>query len=62
MAEAIEFERYEYFENELYGLECFQCGSCTYICPAGRPLMQTFKRAKTEALLNKRAKAKGGKS
>ncbi|MBU1537257.1 electron transport complex subunit RsxC [Myxococcota bacterium] len=25
---------------------CFECGSCTYVCPAGRPLVQFFQLAK----------------
>ena len=49
------------FEKKLYGLECIQCGSCTYICPAKRPLMQTFKQAKSEILARKRAQAGGKK-
>ena len=45
---------YERYEKKLHGLECVQCGSCTFACPAKRPLMQTFKQAKAEIMANKR--------
>ena len=47
--------------KKLYGLECIQCGCCSYICPAKRPLTQTFMRTKAEIMARKRAEA-GGKS
>ena len=28
--------------------ECIECGSCAYACPAHRPLVQHFRRAKAE--------------
>ena len=46
------------YEKKLYGLECIQCGSCTFICPAKRPLMQVFKQAKAEIAAAK--KREGG--
>ena len=61
MAEAATAGDYERFEQKLYGLECIQCGSCTYVCPAKRPLMQTFKQAKSEIQARKRAEAGGKK-
>ena len=36
---------------------CIACGSCTYICPAKRPLTQTFKQTKAEILAERRAAA-----
>ncbi|MCQ2506199.1 MAG: electron transport complex subunit RsxC [Lachnospiraceae bacterium] len=42
------------YENDLYGLECIACGSCTYVCPAKRPLVQYFKTAKAEILLERK--------
>ncbi len=45
----------ERYEKKLYGLECISCGSCTWVCPAKRPLMQTFKDAKS-AILSARRK------
>lgn len=32
--------------NKLNGLECIECGCCTYVCPAKRPLTQNFKMMK----------------
>ena len=52
---------YERYENKLKGLECIQCGSCTFICPAKRPLMQILKQAKSEITARKRAAAGGKK-
>jgi multimeric flavodoxin WrbA len=36
---------------------CIACGSCTFICPARRPLMQLFKQTKAEILAERRAAA-----
>jgi electron transport complex protein RnfC len=36
--------------------ECFECGCCTYVCPAHIPLVQQFKVAK--AILRERAAAR----
>lgn len=49
MAAAAERRDYEYYEK-LYGLECVSCGSCTYGCPAKRPLMQLFTQTKAEIM------------
>jgi len=27
-------------------LECYECGSCSYVCPSGRPLLQFMQVAK----------------
>ena len=54
MAAAVERRDFERFEKKLYGMECVACGSCTYICPAKRPLMQLFKLAKAEVAAAKR--------
>ena len=61
MADAAIAKNYERYEKTLYGLECIQCGSCTYNCPAKRPLMQIFKQAKSEIMARKRAEAGGNK-
>ncbi len=60
MADAAEMKDYERYEKKVYGLECVTCGSCTYVCPAKRPLTQTFKQAKAEIMLRKRAAQAGG--
>lgn len=31
------------------GMECYECGSCTYVCPAKRRLTQAFAQARAEA-------------
>lgn len=48
---------YETFE-QMYGLECFSCGCCSYTCPAKRPLTQLITAARTTCLQLKR---QGGK-
>lgn len=54
MAEAAERSDYERYEKKLYGLDCIACGSCTYVCPAKRPLMQLFKHTKAAIMASKR--------
>ena len=46
-------ERFE----KLYGMECIECGCCSYVCPARRPLTQGFKQMKRKVNAEKRAKA-----
>lgn len=42
MAKAADRHDLDRFEA-LNGMECMECGSCSYICPARRPLTQSFK-------------------
>ena len=34
--------------KDYHVLDCFECGSCTFVCPANRPMVQWVKRAKRE--------------
>ncbi len=52
MIEAEEFEMAE----QNYVMDCVECGTCAYICPAKRPLVQHFRRAKGEILARRRKK------
>ena len=45
----------ENFEK-MNGLECCECGCCSYICPAKRPLTQSIKSARKQVLANKKKK------
>jgi electron transport complex protein RnfC len=46
-------------ETEPFGaLDCYECGSCTFVCPSSRPLLQFMQLAKTSL---RRAQATGGK-
>ena len=38
-------------------MDCIECGSCSYICPAKRPLAQWIKMAKDEIAAKRRAAA-----
>jgi electron transport complex protein RnfC len=29
-------------------MDCLECGACAYVCPSRRPLVQQFRRAKSE--------------
>ena len=49
LARAGEVER---MADEYHLLDCFECGSCSYVCPAHIPLVQRFRAAK--GLLRKR--------
>ncbi len=35
-------------------MDCFECGSCTFVCPANRPMVQWVKRAKRELAKRKK--------
>lgn len=35
-------------------MDCFECGSCAYVCPAHRPLVQHMRRAKAAVMLKRR--------
>lgn len=42
-------------QAEAYGLmDCRECGSCTFVCPAQRPIIQTFKNAKAKIMAAKK--------
>ena len=44
---SIRVEAARALETEMYGaLECYECGCCTYACPAHRPLVQFMQVAK----------------
>ena len=32
--------------KDLHVMDCFECGSCSYVCPSGIPLVQSFRVAK----------------
>ena len=55
MAQAAMHNDYEAFVK-LNGMECDECGSCTYVCPARRPLTQTFKQARQYVAAQRRKK------
>ena len=39
---------YERMADERHLWDCFECGSCTFVCPSHIPLVQRFRMAKTE--------------
>jgi len=49
-------EEYERMAKELHLMDCFECGSCSYVCPSHIPLVQRFRVAK--ASLRKGAAAR----
>jgi electron transport complex protein RnfC len=42
-------------------LDCMECGICTYVCPAKRPLVQLIKYAKAELALARKKKVEAKK-
>lgn len=46
------FEAFEKYD----GLECCECGCCSYVCPAKRPLTQAIKSARKMVLAEKKKK------
>ena len=55
----------ERFDEEAFlkhnGLECCECGCCSYICPAKRPLTQAIKSARKMVLAEKKKQQEGKK-
>lgn len=39
---------------KLNAMDCIECGSCSFICPSRRPLLQSIRLAKREILANRR--------
>ena len=56
MAHAADNGDLEGFEK-VHGMECIECGCCTYVCPAKRRLTQSFRTAKTAVNAKRRAAA-----
>ena len=51
-------EQGQYDKAERYNaMDCIECGCCTYICPAKRPLVQWIRMAKGEIAAKRRAAA-----
>lgn len=46
---------YEVCEN-INIMDCIECGSCSYVCPAKKPLMQNIRVAKQEIIKERRAR------
>jgi len=48
----------ESFDDEgflaLDGMECYECGCCTYVCPAKRRLTQAFKQTRRSIIANRK--------
>ncbi len=53
----VESEKYDAAEHA-FVMDCMECGVCTYVCPAKRPLVQHFRRAKAEIGALRRAAKK----
>ncbi len=50
-------KRYADFESG-GGMNCIECGSCAYVCPACRPLTQSMRDGKTYVMTQRRKAAK----
>ncbi|MFP4281557.1 MAG: electron transport complex subunit RsxC [Opitutales bacterium] len=50
--------RYAEMAEEFHLNDCFECGCCSYVCPAGIPLVQYFRVAKSSNRERAQAKAK----
>ena len=40
--------------NKFRALDCIECGSCSFICPSGRPLLESIRNAKKEIITMKK--------
>ncbi len=54
LSQFIEADDIEGAENT-YVMDCFECGSCAFVCPAHRPLVQHMRRAKAIIVARRRA-------
>jgi electron transport complex protein RnfC len=52
-------EQYARMAEEFHLMDCFECGSCSFVCPSHIPLVQQFRVAKA-AVRKAAAAAKGG--
>ena len=43
--------------EKLNGMECMESGTCSYVCPARRPLTQIFKQARKMVMTDRKVKA-----
>ncbi|MND09090.1 Electron transport complex protein RnfC [compost metagenome] len=48
-------EEFERMADERHLMDCFECGSCSFVCPSHIPLVQQFRVAK--AMVRKRRAA-----
>lgn len=51
----IENEKFDLAENT-HVLDCMECGCCSFVCPAGRPLIQHMRRAKAEVIAARKSR------
>jgi electron transport complex protein RnfC len=51
----IENERFDLAEKS-FVMDCMECGSCAFVCPSRRPLVQQFKRAKSEIMASRKSR------
>ena len=40
-------ERYDTMVQDYHLMDCFECGSCSYVCPSHIPLVQRFRLSKS---------------
>ena len=55
LGNCVEFLQYERAE-QLHVMDCKECGCCTFVCPAKRPLVHWFKFAKAKIVVAKKKK------
>ena len=53
LSQMIESEKFDLAEYTNV-MDCMECGSCSYICPALRPLVQHMRRGKAEVIASRR--------
>lgn len=46
--------------EKMDGMECCECGCCSYICPAKRPLTQSIKSMRKMVLAERKKRNRGG--
>ena len=52
------FEQYDLMASDYNLMDCFECGSCSYVCPSNIPLVQYFRLSKSLVRKRKAAESK----
>jgi len=55
IAQYVEYDKIDMAE-EFNAMDCIECGSCSYICPSHRYLVQYIRKGKSD-IMKKRRKA-----
>jgi electron transport complex protein RnfC len=53
IAQYVEYEKFDLAE-QFNAMDCMECGSCSYVCPSHRFLVQYIRRGKSQIVKNRK--------